>query len=42
MDNVVLEQMMLGIDLDEPSEQERKKQMNEEEIINLETTKERA
>ena len=41
MDNLVQEQMMLGVDLEEPDEETRKKNMNEEELSNLEATKER-
>ena len=32
---------MLGVDLEEPDEETRKKNMNEEELSNLEATKER-
>ena len=41
MDNLVQEKMMLGVDLEEPDEETRKKNMNEEELSNFEATKER-
>lgn len=34
MDKEIVEKMILGVDLDEPDEQERIKKMNEEEFSN--------